>query len=266
MNTGDPFRLGVWQDETPTGGLAVVLERIAHALSDARDSSVDLLVFPECFLTGYFRKVEDVPAIASEVDASVLGKLAALARSTGVAFVVGTYESLPEGIANAAHVFLPGAPGPLTYRKRALYGDWEKSVFRNGDAPTLFRYRDLTFAVLICFDVEFPELVREVVQQGADAILVPTALMEPDHEIADFVVPARAIENGVTVAYANRIGIEDRLEFIGKSQICDPLARVRVVAESGSRGLLIGHILDHELPTNYLHEMRSQRLPGITKP
>ena len=67
MTSPAPFRIGVWQDETPSGGINAALTRISHALEEARSSDVALLVFPECFLTGYFRAEEEVEAVAQKV-------------------------------------------------------------------------------------------------------------------------------------------------------------------------------------------------------
>lgn len=257
------FRLGVWQDETPAGGIGAALARIAQALDEAKDNKVDLLVFPECFLTGYFRAEADVYDIAETVTDDVLHTLQQIASDTGVAFVLGTYEPRATGVANTAHVFLPNVPLQHSYRKRALYGDWEKAAFEKGDAPCLFDYGGHRFAVLICFDVEFPELAREAAKAGADAILVPTALMAPDHWVADFVVPSRAIENGITVAYANRIGVEGHLTFIGKSQICDPLAQHRKLAPAEFQGLLHVQLTKPTLPADYIAEIKAQSLPEL---
>ena len=263
MTDRAPICLGIWQDETPTGGVDAVLARIAEALHEAKSAGVNLLVFPECFLTGYYRVAEDVPLAADAVTPEVMTKLDALADDTRIAFVLGSYEPRADGVRNAAHVFLPNASHGTTYCKRALYGEWEKEAFTQGKSPCLFEYMGYRFGVLICFDVEFPELVREAAKAGADAVLVPTALMEPDHWIADFVVQSRAVENGITVVYANRIGREGHLTFLGKSQICDPLAQSREVAPEGHCGLIHAPLAQPELPADYIAEIAEQRLPSI---
>ncbi len=63
-----------------------------------------------------------------------------------------------------------GADGAIlaNYRKRALYGDWEKSTFLRGSEPVLVELKGVTIAVPICFDIEFPELARECARNGSD--------------------------------------------------------------------------------------------------
>lgn len=257
------MRIGVWQDETPSGGVAAARQVIATALAQARAEDVDVLVFPECFLTGYFRDAQQVAPCAAAVTADELSALQALCDDTGVAFVLGSYLPIHEGTANVALVFRPDTETPLIYHKRALYGDWEKSVFQAGSGPLVFDYKGKTFAVLICFDVEFPELVREAANLGADAVLVPTALMDPDHWVPDLMVPSRAIENNVMLAYANRIGDEGHLTFIGKSQLCDADTSHRVVHSETGVGLISAELQVNPLATDYIQEINAQGLPKI---
>lgn len=66
-------------------------------------------------------------------------------------------------------------------------------------------------------------------QQGAQLVLVPTALGAQWGHVADAVMPARAFENGVALAYANSAGTENGLEFLGVSVIVLPsVARLKL--------------------------------------
>ncbi len=222
MTAADPsLNVGIWQDSGTPGDVTANLATISGAATIAARRGVELLVFPECFLTGYFSPA-GVVAIASRTGKETVDCLRSIARSNGIAFVVGHYESRSSGIHNAA--LMIGADGNViaTYRKRVLYGAWERSVFEPGSDPVLVEYRGIRIAILICFDLEFPELARECARAGADLIVVPTALMTPHRRVARHVVPARAIENQVFIAYANRTGWEHDTEFVGNSSICDP--------------------------------------------
>lgn len=76
--------------------------------------------------------------------------------------------------------------------------------------------------LLICYDVEFPEAVRAHALAGVDLVAVPTALMRPYDIVADTIVPARAYENQLFVAYANRCGAEAELNYCGRSCVVAP--------------------------------------------
>lgn len=247
--------VGIWQDNGITGSVERNLAIIGTAAEQAREKNVEVLVFPECFLTGYYQAPERVRTVAGEVTDDVLGAIAEVARRTGVALVVGSYEKTPEGIFNAAHFFAPDSSRPITYRKRALYGDWEKSIFERGNGPVLFDYKGIRFGILICFDIEFPELLRETALQHAQIVLVPTALMAPYDNVPKLMIPTRAIENGIHVVYANRIGEEGELSFVGLSCIAGPFGPIAAAGRGNE--LLAETIGDERLPDaiDYLHEL-----------
>lgn len=60
--------------------------------------------------------------------------------------------------------------------------------------------------MMICYDVEFPEVPRSYAVQGAQLFLVPTALMTK--LMTEITVVSRAVENNAFLAYANRVGPE----------------------------------------------------------
>lgn len=222
MTDAEPaLKVGIWQDSGVLGDVSANMATISRATAEASRRGIDLLVFPECFLTGYFNR-DAVERIARQFDEYTLSALGAVARSNDTAIVVGYYEAQEGGIYNSTLVI--GADGTIlaNYRKRALYGDWEKSTFLPGSGPVLLEYRGIKISVLICFDIEFPELARECAGSGAELIVVPTSLMEPYGRIARRVIPARAIENQLYIAYANRIGVEHELQYVGRSAIYDP--------------------------------------------
>lgn len=78
--------------------------------------------------------------------------------------------------------------------------------------------------MVICYDVEFPEYVRTAALAGAELLLVPTALPAGDisRRVSEHVVPTRAFENGIFVAYADLCGKEADLEYCGRSVIVGP--------------------------------------------
>ena len=86
--------------------------------------------------------------------------------------------------------------------------------------------------------MEFPEHVRRLALRGAELILVPTALPASDHSafIATRMVPVRAFENQVFVAYANHAGRDAAFAYAGLSCVCAPdgsdLARAGVAEEA----------------------------------
>jgi len=116
------------------------------------------------------------------------------------------------------------------YRKTQLYGPREKAIFAPGDSLCTFDAGGIRAAILICYDVEFAPLLRDLAQRGVQLLLVPTANPEPNIHVSRVVVPAHAINHGLTIAYANYCGTEGDITYCGGSTIAAPDAAILAFA------------------------------------
>lgn len=210
---------GPEEAETPQGNLA----RLARAASEARRRGAELLVAPEMFLTGYAIGADAVRHLAEPIGGPSVGAARQVARSAGIALVFGFPERDGEAVYNSAIAI--GADGTTlaTYRKTHLFGAVDRAQFSRGEAaPGVFAIGGFKLGLLICYDVEFPENARRLALGGADLVVVPTALMRPFDVVARAVVPVRAFENQVFVAYANRCGAEADFDYCGLSCVVGP--------------------------------------------
>ena len=227
--------LGLWQSSGTPGDVAANLDEVAKAAAQAKAQGVDLLVFPECFLTGYFTDA-DVAEIAGAVEPA-LARLAAIAARHDMALVVGSYLPGPMGVQNVALIVTPETGVQTPYAKQMLYGAWEEATFTPGQRPHAFDWRGMRIGVLICFDIEFPEVMRATAALDVDLVVVPTSLMVPAYAVPRLLVPARALENQVFVGYANRIGEDAAHSYPGESVIAGPDGTV--LARAGGRTELV---------------------------
>lgn len=229
------IRMALWQGagvpDDPRATVAAAAE-VAHR---AAAEGATLLVFPEGYLTGYY-----IPGLAPGALTDVpeaLAELGRIARRAGLSIVIGTHLDTREGLRNSAVVFSETGDEIGRYHKRALFGAWEKATFRPGDRPLRFAWGGLTVGLAICYDVEFPELIRAEAEAGVDLVVVPTALMAPHDRVARHIVPVRAMENQIFLAYANRSGSEQGLDFVGLSSIRGPDGEA--LAEAGTDPALL---------------------------
>src|SRR5258707_351029 len=72
-----------------------------------------------------------------------------------------------------------------------------------------------------CYDGSFPESARVPALLGADLVVLPTNCPEGARRTAQYLVSARALENGIYYAAVNRVGSEGGFPFIGQSRIAD---------------------------------------------
>ena len=145
-----------------------------------------------------------------------------MCRAHGVAMTIGLPEYDGLDVYNSAYVIGADGEDLARYRKVQLFGPRENAIFTHGDQLVVFDYQGIRFGLMICYDVEFPEHTRALARAGATVILTPTANMMPFVTVADIQVPGRALENGVTIVYANYCGSEGDLTYVGDSLICGP--------------------------------------------
>ncbi|RJS47793.1 carbon-nitrogen hydrolase family protein [Nocardioides cavernaquae] len=245
------MRIAVWQ--TGSADLGQLRSRALEAAA----AGARLLVVPEAFTSGY--AVPGIADLAQPADGPWAQEIAAIAAEAGLAILYGFPERDGDRVFNSAQLIDGGLiAGQLTessaqptgedshlrtqlakHRKCHLYGDVDLASYSPGDGFTALAELDgVRVGIAICYDVEFPEAVRTLALAGADLVAVPTALMRPYEVVARTIVPARAYENQVYVAYANRSGAEGTLLYCGESCVVGPDGSDLARAGSGDELLL----------------------------
>ena len=255
------------------GNPAANRELVADAVSHAAAQGASVIVLPELVSSGYvFDSRADAQASAEAADGATVTLWARLAADHGVVIVGGFCETTAAGeLFNSAALVDPGGLRGV-YRKAHLW-DKERLWFSSGSAappviPTLFG----RIAVMICYDLEFPEWVRLPALDGAQLLCAPVnwpAFPRPDGERpAEIVrVQADAAVNRMFIAACDRTGEERGVEWVGGSVIVDadgwPLA-----CATPSAGLTIiaaecqlDHALDKAIsPISNVHADRRPEL------
>ena len=164
------MRIATFQMKAIAGDVTANLARIEAAAVQAADGGARILVAPELATTGYGAG-SVISDLAEPCDGQQVAQLTAIAQEYRLAIVAGFAEREGAGVFNSL-VFADGDSEPVIYRKRQLYGAYERALFSPGPpASALCAVDGLTLGLLICYDVEFPEFVRELALAGADAVL-----------------------------------------------------------------------------------------------
>ncbi|WP_119166236.1 carbon-nitrogen hydrolase family protein [Algihabitans albus] len=203
------------------GSVSGNLDLLEAKAAEAAGQGARLLIAPELFLTGYNIGAR-TRELAERAGGPAASRAAEIAARQGLALLFGFPEAQGDEVYNAV-LFVDRDAARAVYRKAHLFGPGERTHFARGPGrPPLIELDGLKVGLLICYDVEFPEAVRALAVEGAELIAVPTALMAPYSIVADTVVPARAYENGVFLAYVNRVGTEGDLTYVGRSALVGP--------------------------------------------
>ncbi|MFJ9763790.1 carbon-nitrogen hydrolase family protein [Streptomyces erythrochromogenes] len=241
-----PLRTALLQSSGVLGDVAENLKALDEAAERAARAGVGLLVTSEMFLTGYALDLDAVPGYAEPHDGDSARAIGEIARRHGLAVLYGYPERDGETVYNSAQLIGRDGASLANYRKTHLFGCFEQDAFTPGDTPVVQADLDgIRIGIMICYDVEFPENVRSHALAGTDLLLVPTAQMHPFQFVAEHVVPVRAFENQMYVAYVNRTGPEGEFEFVGLSCLASPDGTTRTRAGRGEE-MVFGEV-DREL-------------------
>jgi predicted amidohydrolase len=212
------------QMDCELGNVEANRSKIVGRLSAAAEGGAQIVIFPECALTGYcFESLAEAAEFAEPLTGASARSVAEACAQAGVYAVVGFIEREGQQFYNAAMLIGPeGVVG--SYRKVHLPFLGVDRFLTPGDRP--FHVFDLPagrVGLNICYDASFPEAARVLKLLGAELIILPTNWPPGAWRTAAFVLNARAQENHVYFAAANRVGTERGWRFIGRSKVvnCD---------------------------------------------
>ncbi|MEZ5667451.1 MAG: nitrilase-related carbon-nitrogen hydrolase [Alphaproteobacteria bacterium] len=212
------LKLALWQ-AAPEGRDADAFCRALDAVMNA--TPADLVITPELLWPGY-GDAATARAAAVGRDSALIDRVRALAAHHRRGVVLGYAEAGAEGLFNSAICIDPDGAVLLNYRKQTSANDYERACFGAGQPGPVTMLAGVPTAILICYDAEFPEHVRRAARDGARLVIVPTALGPKWRIVADVVIPTRAYENGIFVAYCNYATTPVCESFCGLSLVAGP--------------------------------------------
>lgn len=232
------------------GDPAANVRAVEDALDEAARASVQLIVFPECALTGYmFDSRAEVEAAAIDIHGPEVEAVIRRCRELGVYVVVGLLESSNGRVYNSAALLGPeGLIGVCRKRHLPHMGADRFTDEPTGDDVRLFDTPLGRVGIMICYEIRFPEVARTMALDGADIIALPTNWPVVSAMLADYFTRVRAAENLVYLLVANRCDEEQGTQFLGCSQIVG--AHGEVIAHAGTDVGVISASVDLDLARN----------------
>ena len=212
----------------------------AAAVARAVDDGAAVVVLPELATSGYvFESREEAASVAITTKHPVFADWAREAARGGTVVIGGFCEQGDDGLLYNSAAVVDGTGVVGTYRKLHLW-DREQLFFEPGsEPPRVFDTAAGRIGVLICYDLEFPELTRLLALAGAELVAVPTNWPLVDrprgeHPPEVIIGMAAARVNGMFVACCDRTGTERGQEWTGGTAIIDQTGWV--VASQGGEG------------------------------
>jgi predicted amidohydrolase len=258
------MRVAIVQSSPAFGRVQANLEALIEAV---RGTEAELYVLPELCLTGYdFADAAEAARYAEPADGKAASALARAAAERDAGIVFGFAEDAPGGPYNSSLLALPDGRRRV-YRKTHLFSR-EKLCFSPGDTGFFVEdFRGLRVGLAVCFDWIFPESFRTLALRGADLVAHSANLVLPFCQRADF---ARAVENRIYVATANRVGFEERagrrLDFTGESVVVSPGGEYLARLDPASPGAAVVEVdpeRSRDKRLNPYNSLFEDRRPGM---
>lgn len=216
-------RVAVVQFEPHIADSGRNLDVIEDYVAQSAAAGAQLVVFPECAVSGYvYQSLAEAMENAETIPGPAADRLGVMASRHGVYLVAGLLERVEDRCYNAALLVSPTGPVAV-YRKSHVLCLGVDRFTTPGDTP--YVVHDLPIGrlgILICYDLRFPEPARLLALAGAQVIALPTNWPRSSHIQPEVFSRARAAENRIFVLAADRVGDERGATFLGRSQIVGP--------------------------------------------
>lgn len=221
-------------------------EQVSFFVESADDYDADYVLLPELFTTqlmSFLPEKEPVNAIRhlAEYTDRITDLLSSLARRFQLHIIGGTHPRVVDGrLFNTSFFFWPD--GTFAAQDKIHVTPTEANYWRMepGDTLRVFETQHGKVGIAICYDSEFPELVRCLADAGIDILFVPYCTDDRQGFIRVRTCShARAIENQMFVATAGTVGNLPRVPYMYTNYACSailtpsdfPFARDGVAAE-----------------------------------
>ncbi|WP_245807527.1 carbon-nitrogen hydrolase family protein [Cognaticolwellia beringensis] len=230
-------------------------------LASLEQAQQQLVLLPECCLFfGGKDKAQLALARENQATNELKGRLGKLASKYNVFLVAGSIPVLSdqqEKFTNSCFVFSPEGTELGGYDKIHLFDvavqDSEKNYFESryakaGDHISVVKVNGINVGLTICYDLRFPELFRQLCQQGAKIITVPSAFTRVTGAAHwQTLLQARAIENQVYIVAAGQEGVHfNGRETWGHSMIISPWGEILTQLDTG-KGIICADYQEQEL-------------------
>lgn len=196
------FKIAVLQKRSDTKDIEKNVEFIEQSMIEASTQNADILLLPECFLTGYDFPVKNENALSDD-DVNI-ERIKIFARKYSIGVVLTAFTRGNEKPRNSAIVIDKKGNALMKYSKVHTCDFALEACLENGEEFKVCDFDGVKLGVMICYDREYPESARVLMLKGAEIILVPndSYSMKPRVQA----LSTRAYENMVGVVMANPNG------------------------------------------------------------
>ena len=215
--------------------------------------NVSIVVFPELSATNIGSNIKTE---AEKIPGSLSNIFSKWAKKYKIWLIPGSiYELSNKKIYNSTPVFSPTGNLVGIYKKRYPWRPYEKTS--PGNSPFVFEIKNIgKVGIMICYDLWFPEVARDLTNLGAELIIIPTMTTTGDRNQEKIIAQATAITQQCYLVSCNGVGFGG----VGGSQIIDPEGLI--LQKNGEGSCIQTSIIDFQ----HVKKIREIGIAGVTNP
>ena len=196
------FKVAVLQKRSLNREMSKSIDIIISNMELASESNADILLLPECFITGYELPIENKDALTD--DSEFIQTLCSAAQRLHIGVVATALTQGRTKPQNSAFIIDKDGNILMKYSKVHTCDFADEKCLESGDEFKVCDFHGVKIGVMICYDREYPESARVLMLGGAEIILVPNdcGAMKPRIQA----LSTRAYENMTGIVMANPNG------------------------------------------------------------
>lgn len=199
----ETLKIAVVQQKSIPRNFAKNIELSIAIMNQAKCAGAELVLFPECFITGYELPISNEEALSD--GCIFIKEICDKAAEIKIGVVITALTKGKEKARNSAFLIDKSGTIIMKYDKVHTCDFSYESCLESGEEFMVSNFHGVNIGIMICYDREYPESARVLMMKGAEVILVPNdcGSMRPRVQA----LSTRAYENMVGVAMANPPGI-----------------------------------------------------------
>lgn len=238
------MNIAVLQFEVEFGDIKANMEKVEELFLNSNLKDIDIVVLPEMWTTGY--DLENIHQLAMDHLEPVKSFIQKLAKKYNVNIVAGSVANTKgNGTLNTSFIINRDGEFVHEYSKIHLVPMLNEPAYlvAGDNKADVFELDGEKMGVVICYDLRFPELFRDLALDGAKVIFVVAEwpIERKDHWLT--LLQARAIENQCYIVASNIIGKQPTgTEFAGNSIVINPFGEAMEQATHKEESVLFGRL------------------------
>lgn len=196
------FRIAVLQSRSEPHNIEKNIVTVVAFMKASAEKKADILLLPECFLTGYALPISNHEALCD--NSLYVKRICAEAKKYKIGVVATALTKGVEKPRNTAFVIGKEGNILMKYSKVHTCDFSYEACLESGDVFKVCDFDGVKLGIMICYDREYPESARILMLKGAEIILVPNDCRSMKPRVR--ALSTRAYENMVGVVMANPYG------------------------------------------------------------